>query len=122
MKIHGIEIDRFTLSYIETAMRLSTDDSGAPLDDDFLLRDLTVETVKSMKEDCQTFQETMKEDILPYDLTQAGQDFWLTRNRHGAGFWDGDYPNDVGQRLTDASHAFGEQTLIVGTDGNIHIA
>ncbi len=35
-------------------------------------------------------------------------DFWLTRNRHGAGFWDGDYPDGIGERLSDIAHGFGE--------------
>ena len=25
------------------------------------------------------------------ELARAGTDFWLTRNGHGAGFWDGDW-------------------------------
>jgi len=33
---------------------------------------------------------------------QAGHDFWLTRNGHGAGFWDGDWP-ETGDALTEAS-------------------
>lgn len=35
-------------------------------------------------------------------------DFYLTRNGHGAGFWDGDYPDEVGRKLTDIAHGFGE--------------
>jgi hypothetical protein len=27
-------------------------------------------------------------DIVEQLLTGAGRDFWLTRNRHGAGYWD----------------------------------
>jgi len=26
---------------------------------------------------------------------------------YGAGYWDGDYPHDVGRRLTDAAHVYG---------------
>lgn len=37
----------------------------------------------------------------------AGHDFALTRNGHGAGFWDRGY-GDVGQRLTEAAQAHGE--------------
>lgn len=36
----------------------------------------------------------------------AGHDFALTRNGHGAGFWDRGY-GDVGQRLTEAAHVYG---------------
>jgi hypothetical protein len=46
-------------------------------------------------------------------------DFWLTRNRHGCGFWDGSY-KDLGDRLTNAAQAFGECDLYVGDDGKIY--
>ena len=38
---------------------------------------------------------------------QHGQDFALTRNGHGAGFWDRGY-GEVGQALTDAARVYGE--------------
>jgi len=43
----------------------------------------------------------------------------MTRNGHGAGFWDGDWPDD-GDRLTKASEAYGTFDLYVGDDGEIH--
>ena len=39
-------------------------------------------------------------------LAQAGHDFWLTRNGHGAGFWDGDWPK-YGKMFTEISELFG---------------
>jgi len=42
---------------------------------------------------------------------EAGIDFWLTRNGHGAGFWDGYWPEPNATILTDAAHAFGETYL-----------
>ena len=45
-----------------------------------------------------------------YDYGAAGHDYWLTRNGHGAGFWDRDL-GKVGDELTKACeytevHAF----------------
>ena len=37
----------------------------------------------------------------------AAHDFILTRNHHGAGFWDGDWHEPWGQRLTELAHSFG---------------
>jgi len=54
------------------------------------------------------------------ECDRAGHDFWLTRNGHGAGFWDGDWPDDAGGRLTEASKKYGEFNLYVGDDGLIH--
>lgn len=40
-------------------------------------------------------------------LEQCGHDFILTRNGHGAGFWDRGY-GAAGDRLTSAAKAYGE--------------
>ena len=48
-------------------------------------------------------------------------DFWLTRNGHGTGFWDGDYP-ETGDRLTELAKKFGECNLYVTDDNEIEIA
>ena len=45
----------------------------------------------------------------------AGHDFALTRNGHGAGFWDRGY-GDVGTFLSDAARTFGESTAWVEAD------
>jgi hypothetical protein len=52
------------------------------------------------------------------DSERGGHDFWLTRNRHGAGFWDGDW--ERGAELTKAAHTFGGIDLFVGDDGRVH--
>ena len=49
---------------------------------------------------------------------QAGRDFWLTRNGHGAGFWDRGL-GVIGDRLTKAAHAYGEVALYVNDDNLI---
>ncbi len=40
---------------------------------------------------------------------QIGHDFWLTRNGHGAGFWDSGLPN--GDALSDIARKCGEVDL-----------
>lgn len=40
---------------------------------------------------------------------QAGHDFWLTRNGHGAGFWD--RGRERGDYLTEQCRPYGEQRL-----------
>lgn len=50
---------------------------------------------------------------LPADMGQHGHDFALSRNRHGAGFWDRGY-GPVGDALTEAAHAYGEHTIFLG--------
>jgi hypothetical protein len=42
------------------------------------------------------------------ELDYAAHDFILTRNGHGAGFWDGDWCDPWGKVLTDLAQSFGE--------------
>lgn len=77
-----------------------------------------------MAGDCLTFIEANQADLIAYCEQRseqwngpgtgpldgiesyAGHDFWLTRVGHGAGFWDRGL-GDLGERLTDASKAYG---------------
>jgi len=125
MNIH--ELDDFTLAYIECALWSSTDDAGKPLDDNFDAGDLSPEALKQIIEDCQDFQDTNKSLINACDYGSqyskdeyAGHDFWLTRNRHGAGFWDRGL-GDLGHKLTEAAHGYGECSIYVGDDGKLHL-
>jgi hypothetical protein len=116
-------MDAFTRSYIATALWSSMDNAddqgGEPLDANYGPEDLAPEALASMMEDCRAFQRDHRDDIA-LDPERAGHDFWLTRNHHGAGFWDGDWPPDVGPRLTAASHVYGCVDLYVGDDGLIY--
>ena len=52
-----------------------------------------------------------------------GHDFWLTRNEHGAGFWDKpELYGDDGDRLSDIATSMGGKDLYVGDDGKLHIS
>ena len=72
--------------------------------------------IKSARADCADFVKANAADLeLYYELTDrdessAGNDFWLTRNRHGAGFWDRGI-DPVFKRLTKAAHAYGERNV-----------
>ena len=116
-------MDAFTRSYIETALWSSTDEStpsgGYPLDQNYNIDDIAPDCLAQMEKDCAAFQEEHADDI-GSRFARAGHDFWLTRNRHGAGFWDGDWPSAIGRRLTDASHAYGSVDLYVGDNGKIY--
>lgn len=51
----------------------------------------------------------------------VGHDFWLTRAGHGAGFWDGDLPQALGERLTKASKAAGEVWPYIGDGKRVYV-
>lgn len=124
-------LDKFTRGYIDCALWSSTDEEGKPLDKNFDISDLAPECLTRMIDDCAKFQEQNGELLtsehynfaVKYDISEyAGHDFWLTRNRHGAGFWDGDWVSPAGDRLTVAAHNFGECDLYVGDDRKIYCA
>ena len=53
------------------------------------------------------------------DISSLAYDFWLTRNGHGAGFWDGDW-GEVGDKLTELCKPYGSVDVYVGDDGLIY--
>lgn len=125
------ELDEFTAAYAEAALWSSTDDNEDPLDANYSFDDIDPDTMRKMRADCARFQQENAADIAAGPVegaagsdeygpaARAGHDFWLTRNGHGAGFWDGDWPEAAATRLTDAAHAFGEVNLYVGDQGRI---
>lgn len=64
--------------------------------------------------DCMRFVGMNWEIIKECSPEQVGHDFWLTRNGHGAGFWDraeiyGD--DDNAERLSDSARSFGSREI-----------
>jgi hypothetical protein len=126
-------LDEFTTAYIECALWSETDNAddsgGEPLDKNYNIDDVADEAIEKMAADCAKFQADNAELLARArynsrewsDEAMAGHDFWLTRNRHGAGFWDGDLSSEIGEALTEAARKFRECDLIVGDDGKIYV-
>jgi hypothetical protein len=117
-------LDEFTKAYIEAALWTFTDDE--PEDKHFSFEDISDETLELMKKDCNNFQDENKELYSNggWSDEQAGHDFWLTRNGHGAGFWDkssnGGYDEEVGEKLSTVSKNYENMDLYIGDDGKIY--
>jgi hypothetical protein len=99
-------IETMLASYVETALWSSTDDDGNPLDAHYSVDDIADKALASMSKVVAAFAADNAADI-DGKWEQAGNDFWLTRNGHGSGFWDGDWPEPASSRLTAASKAYG---------------
>lgn len=111
----------FIDAYVEAALWSSTDDDGEPLDKNYDAEDIDNDTAARMEKDAADFYD-VNEELLFEDGNSAadgGHNFWLTRNGHGAGFWDGDYPEE-GDNLTDNAKNWGEYDLYVGDDGTLY--
>ena len=63
--------------------------------------------------------EDFEIDLSGIEPEQLGHDLWLTRNRHGAGFWDRGL-GEIGDKLTELAHSYGGVTLYIGDDGKIY--
>lgn len=113
-----MSLQDFTRGYIDAAFFTSLDES-APLDDNYSASDLSDEARAIMERDCITFYGAHGWRIVEQDDYQGGIDFWLTRNGHGAGYWDGDYP-EHGDALDAACNDYGDVDLYVGDDQQVH--
>lgn len=88
--------------------------------------DFSPELERTIFKDCLKFWETIDPSELHCSRSeytnaeQAGHDFWLTRNGHGAGFWDGDWPEPQATVLTDLSTSFGPCELYAGDEGKVY--
>lgn len=119
------KLDIFTRAYIECLLWASTDDE-TPLDENHSIGDIAPEALEQIKKDCYKFvtENLALLDSTPeaYSYSSAGHDFWLTRCGHGAGFWDGDIPENLGGPLTESSEAFGNLDPYIGDDNKIYLA
>lgn len=111
-------------AYVTCALWASTDsDTSEPLDRNHDANDIAPEARESMRSDVVDFLgevERLGLDISELTPEQVGHDFWLTRNRHGAGFWDRGL-GQLGDDLTTVAHGFGESDLYVGDDRRIYV-
>ena len=135
-----MKLNEFILGYVTCAIWASIGDDEQPLDDKYDSDDIAPEARKAVEKDCEKFiaeNEAVLEDYAEIVRThvraggalnpeyseseKAGHDFWLTRNGHGAGFWDRGI-GETGDKLSEASKGFGEVDLYVGDDGKLYTA
>lgn len=113
-KNNPVKLDKMTMSYLETGLWSTADyDSGDDSGNDMLdasygTSDISDKFKRKAQEECEEFYEKISHLLSDEDrdnsLEHLGHDFWLTRNRHGAGFWDGDYEN--GDEITKIVNKF----------------
>lgn len=110
-------------SYLVCALWSSSDGTDIPLDAIYDPSEATPETVKQAREDCERF--LLLCDASGIFLTEwsdlsVGHDFWLTRNRHGAGFWDRGR-GKVGKDATVIAQTFSEVNVVPLSDSQFII-
>lgn len=110
-------------SYLYSILWASTREDGEALDSYYDMDDFAPEAVEKASKDLEKFLDkagTLLDDL---NMDKVVLDFWLTRNHHGAGFWDtGDYEENVGKALTKLAYSFGEQDAYIGDDDFIYLS
>jgi len=122
MKIKPEYLDNCFQEYIACALWSSVNENDTPLDS--IDANIHPDTLSELREELRDFIEGISEpDLIEYldcqSYAHLGYDFWLTRNGHGAGFWDRGL-GDLGERLTEAAKVYGGVDLYVGDDGRIY--
>lgn len=120
-----IDLPAMLAGYLECALWASTADDGEPLDAGHFPTDIADESQAAAREACESFvlaasAKGIALEALPLDSSAIGHDLWLSRNHHGAGFWDRGL-GDVGQHLSDEAHAMGSSDAYVGDDGRVYL-
>lgn len=119
-----MDVDEVLKHYIACAVWLLTDEEGNSLEAVYDASDLADDARAHMRRDVADFMENNQAllDRLPewYGADRVGHDFWLTRNGHGAGFWDRGLER-LGDDLTEACKPYGSSDLYVGDDGKLYV-
>lgn len=113
-----MSLQTFVQHYLSAALW-----SDLPEGCNLTIEDLHSDSLERATKDCERFIAENEKDMFlcAVDYSQIAYDFWLTRNGHGAGFWDGDYNQPYADRLTASAHTFGECYLYVGDDSKLYL-
>lgn len=117
-------------AYIECALWASTDTGEDGTDDgnfegegelltDDAIEAMRAEVVEFCRENRGLIEQASQLND-QFDEGMVGHDIWLTRNGHGAGFWDRGL-GEVGERLSARARLMGESTIYRGDDGRLHV-
>lgn len=113
-------IDSAVTSALETWLWSEHGHDGSAIDESHGVDDVAVCEVAEWRSEIQSFMLIADENGMLEGITdeQLGHDFTLTRNGHGAGFWDRGN-GAQGEWLTEMCKPFGECAAYVGDDGKI---
>ncbi len=76
--------------------------------------------LEKSREELARFIARAGSDLADMCPSQVGHDFWLTRNGHGAGFWDRDL-GELGDRLTKLAEEFGERYCYIDSNNQVDL-
>ena len=125
-----IEFSAFVDAFITTLIWSSGEEyDGKDADD------LSLEARHAIEADCQDFLRRVEDKFLSCnwhhvpgsrgewcEWSQLAHDYCLTRNGHGAGFWDGDWDDTgISEFLDEQAKESSLMTIYDGDDGKLHV-
>ncbi len=129
------KFDVFFRAFLTAALFTGTTEDEKPMDSLFNTDDFSDEATEVLRAHALSFFSRascyMRAEDAPKDYEhlpelstdralEAGQDFWLTSQGHGAGFWDGGWTT-YGELLTKLSKCYPEEINLHDHEGKIHI-
>jgi hypothetical protein len=115
-------IDTILRHYLVCAVWTGTDNDGEPLGSTgWTVDDIHESSIDKARLDIERFVSLAGDMLDGLSDETIGHDFWLTRNRHGTGFWDRGL-GDVGNRLSKIARWFGDRYVTVDSStGCLHL-
>ena len=115
-------LSAMTEGYVSCAFWTAPEDLIAPTSGEFDLSPHRSRIPAAMwaqaRRVCERFYNENRADLSTYPATNAGIDLYLSRNGHGAGFWEDDYTDPpVGDRLQESARKLGEIDIYKGKGG-----
>lgn len=106
-------------SYLEAALWADSED-GNPDFEGKTIYDFDSLSVEQAKKDIADFMskasQIAPDELASYDKSNLGHNIWLSRNGHGAGFFD-----DNNDKLQDIARNMQGKDIYVGDDGKVYI-
>lgn len=119
------DFNDFYKSFVATMLWSEAGNEDGQIDDESSPEEMHPNLREVLREQCEAFCRANVSDLIEatqrigYTIEQAGHDFALSRNGHGAGFFDRGL-GDVGDRLQEAAQKAGQLDLYFGDDGIIY--
>jgi hypothetical protein len=104
-------------AYLEAAIWADADEEWSG---EVSVDDIDRGSVMKALEDVKSFINQAGPLLGNIDDSQVGHDLWLTRQGHGAGFWDRGL-GEVGDKLSEIASEMGSKYLYRGDDGKVYI-
>lgn len=117
------DLEQMVNGYLEAAVWTDSPDDGTEWGQ------LSQDATEKAKKDCQSFALKAHLAGIPLEslkdaaYQQIGHDLWLTRNGHGAGFWDRPKMyngQQIADHLSSLCKEMGGSALIQGDDGFLY--